>query len=94
MELSRGFCDFFLFPERHRFDDVKHSYLVELKYDKADVPRERLDAQYREAVEQLARYRADRTVPSLARGTTLHQLVFQFKGAELFRCEQIAEEPM
>ncbi len=94
MELSRGFCDFCLFPERHRFDDVKHSYLVELKYDKADVPRERLDAQYREAVEQLARYRADRTVPSLARGTTLHQLVFQFKGAELFRCEQIAEEPM
>ena len=37
---------------------------------------------------------ADKSVPSLAKGTTLHQLVFQFKGVELIRAEQIAEEPM
>ena len=92
MELSRGFCDFCLFPERHHFGDVRHSYLIELKYDKADAPQERLDAQYQEALQQLARYRADKSLPSLARGTTLHQIVFQFKGGELFRCEQIAEE--
>ena len=28
----------------------------------------------------------------LMRGTTLHQIVFQFKGSELVRVEQIAEE--
>ena len=94
MELSRGFCDFCLFPERHRYGDVKHSYLIELKYDKADAPQERLDAQYGEALRQLARYRTDKSVPTLARGTTLHQLVFQFKGTALLRAEQIAEETM
>ncbi len=28
----------------------------------------------------------------LSRGTTLHQIVFQFRGAELVRLEQVAEE--
>ena len=92
MELSRGFCDFCLFPERHRFGDVKHSYLIELKYSKADADEAELDAKRAEALDQLAKYRADRTVPTLARGTTLHQIVFQFKGTELLRAEQIAEE--
>lgn len=36
----------------------------------------------------------DKAVPSLARGTTLHQIVFQFKGVELVRAEQTAEESM
>ena len=34
------------------------------------------------------------SVPSLAKGTTLHQIVYQFKGTELIRAEQIAEEAM
>ena len=92
MELSRGFCDFCLFPERYRYGDVRHSYLIELKYSKADADEAELDAKRAEALDQLAKYRADRTVPTLARGTTLHQLVFQFKGTELLRAEQIAEE--
>ena len=94
MELSRGFCDFCLFPDRYRFNDVKHSYLVELKYSKRDASESELAAKYDEALKQLVVYRADKSVPSLAKGTTLHQLVFQFKGAELVRAEQIAEEPM
>ncbi len=94
MELARGFCDFCLFPERYRYGDVAHSYLVELKYSRADADAAELDAKRVEALGQLAKYRADKAVPALARGTTLHQLIFQFKGTELFRCEQIAEEPM
>ncbi len=92
MELSRGFCDFCLFPDRYRFGDVRHSYLVELKYSKADAPETELAAKYDEALRQLAAYRADKTVPTLARGTVLHQLVFQFKGTELVRADQVAEE--
>ena len=94
MELNRGFCDFALFPERVHFGDVRHSYLIELKYDAADASDVRLDAQYRDALDQLAKYRADKSVPTLARGTVLHQLVYQFKGAALLRAEQIAEEQM
>ena len=42
----------------------------------------------------LARYRADKGVPSLARGTILHQIVFQFRGDNPVRIEQVAEEQM
>ncbi|MBR2837384.1 MAG: hypothetical protein IKE55_01230 [Kiritimatiellae bacterium] len=37
-------------------------------------------------------YYVDKSVPALARGTTLHQIVFQFRGTELVRIEHIAEE--
>ena len=94
MELSRGFCDFALFPERTYFGDAKHSYLIELKHSDADATDDEIAAKYAEALEQLAKYRADRFVPSLARGTTLHQIVFQFRGDEMVRAEQIAEEAM
>ena len=94
MELSRGFCDFCLFPERYRSADVPHSYLVELKFSKADASESDLAAKYQDGLDQLAKYRADKSVPTLARGTTLHQIVFQFKGSELVRLEQIAEEQM
>ena len=94
MELSRGFCDFCLFPERYRSADVPHSYLVELKFSKADASEADIAAKYQEGLDQLAKYRADKSVPTLARGTTLHQIVFQFKGSELVRIEQVAEEPM
>ncbi|MBQ6923213.1 MAG: AAA family ATPase [Kiritimatiellae bacterium] len=94
MELGRGYCDFCLFPERVHFGDVKHSYIVELKHAPADATNAVLDAQYRDALEQLAKYRADKSVPTLARDTTLHQIVFQFRGDDMIRCEQIAEEQM
>ncbi len=92
MELSRGFCDFCLFPERFRSGDVQHSYLIELKYSAKDASDAELEAKRHEALEQLAKYRADPTVPSLARGTTLHQIVFQFKGVELVRIEHVGQE--
>ncbi len=94
MELARGFCDFALFPERCYFGDVPHSYLIELKFSAKDASEAELAAKYDEALKQLAAYRADPFVPSLAKGTTLHQIVYQFKGSELIRVEQIAEEPM
>ena len=94
MELNRGFCDFALFPERTYFGDVEHSYLIELKISPADASDAELAAKYAEAVKQLAKYRADPFVPSLAKGTTLHQIVYQFKGDDMVRLEQIAEEKL
>ena len=94
MELARGFCDFALFPERCHYGDVPHSYLIELKFSAKDASEAEIAAKYDEALKQLAAYRADPFVPSLAKGTTLHQIVYQFKGSELIRAEQIAEEQM
>ena len=94
MELACGFCDFALFPERCHYGDVLHSYLIELKFSAKDASETELAEKYAKALEQLAAYRADPFVPSLAKGTTLHQIVYQFKGTDLVRVEQIAEEKM
>ena len=94
MELARGFCDFALFPERCHYGDVPHSYLIELKFSAKDASEAELAAKYDEALKPLVAYRADPFVPSLAKGTTLHQIVYQFKGSELIRAEQISEEQM
>ena len=94
MELKRGFCDFCLFPERVHFGDVEHSYLIELKYSKADASDAELDALYNEAVDQLKKYRADPKVPSLAKGTTLHQIAYIFRGTKLHRLEHLLQEQM
>ena len=94
MELARGFCDFALFPERCHYGDVPHSYLIELKFSAKDASEAELAAKYDEALKQLAAYRADPFVPSLAKDTTLHQIVYQFKGSDLIRAEQIVEEQM
>ena len=90
MELARGYCDFCLFPERVYYGDAKHSYIVELKHSKADAPDAELAAKAEEGVAQLRRYAADPTVPALSAGTRLHCILYQFKGAELIRLEEIA----
>ena len=86
--------DFALFPERFHYGDVKHSYLIELKFSAKDASVVELAAKYDEAVKQLEAYRADPFVPSLAHGTTFHQIVYQFKGSQLLRVKQIAEEQL
>lgn len=90
MELSRGYCDFCLFPERVYNGDVRDSYIVELKYSKPNASDAEVAAKAEEGVAQLRRYAADPTVPALSAGTRLHCILYQFKGAELIRLEEIA----
>ena len=90
MELSRGYCDFCLFPERVYNGDVRDSYIVELKYSKPGASDAEIAAKAEEGIAQLRRYAADPTVPALAAGTRLHCLLYQFQGSSLIRAEEIA----
>ncbi len=94
LELSHGNCDFFLFPERTYFGDVPHSYIVEFKHVKAGAKKAELEAQRAEGLDQLKRYARDRMVPALAKGTTLHLILVQYRGPKMVRCEQLAESQM
>ena len=89
MELARGYCDFCLFPERVYYGDAKHSYIVELKYSKAEADEADLAAKAEDGIAKLHRYAADPFVPELAKDTTLHLILYQFKGTELIRLEEI-----
>ena len=91
MELARGYCDFCLFPERVYYGDAKHSYIVELKYSKAEADEADLAAKAEDGMAKLRQYAADPFVPELAKDTTLHLILFQFKGTELVRLEEIGQ---
>ena len=89
LELAYGYCDFLLFPERVYSGDVTHSYIIELKHSKEDASDAELSAKAEEGIAQLRRYASDRLVPNLARDTQLHLILFQFKGKEPVRIEEI-----
>ena len=91
LELSHGNCDFFLFPERTYYGDVPHSYIVEFKHVKKGAKKAELEAQREEGIDQLRRYAKDKKVPALAKGTTLHLVLVQYRGPRMANCELVGE---
>ena len=91
MELAGGYGDFFLFPERVYYGDVRHSYIVEVKQAKRNATAAATAKLAREAAAQLKRYAQDKTVPTLAKGTVLHCLAIVFKGKKLVTARQVLE---
>ena len=92
LEMSHGNCDFFLFPERHYYGDVPHSYIVEFKYAKKGAKKAELEAQRKDGITQLKAYAKDKKIPALAKGTTLHLVLVQYRGPAMANCELIAEK--
>ena len=91
---SSGNCDFFLFPERTYYGDVPHSYIVEFKHLKKGAKKQELEAQRKEGIAQLKRYAKDKKVPSLAKGTTLHLILVQYRGPKMANCELVGERKL
>ena len=92
LELSHGFCDFFLLPDLTHYA-TRHSYIIELKvipHAASQATADRLaEAQWQEAAEQIRRYAAAPRVEALRQGTTLHCIVMQFDGWKLHRMEEV-----
>ena len=90
IELNYGYSDFLLLPDKQRFPEVAHSYILELKYVKPSAGDAELEAKSREADAQLERYSHDKVVERLCAGTRLHLLKVVFRGAEMAVCEETA----
>ena len=88
LELSHGYCDFFLSPNLTHYQS-KHSYIVELKY----LPKKDFEAkaaeQWQQAVEQIDSYARAPRVEALRQGTQMHKIVMQFSGWDLMRMEEV-----
>ena len=89
MEFSHGYCDFFLLPNYAVYPMVRHSYILELKYLKADATDAEADRQWSEAQEQIKTYAADKKLQSMLHGTQLHPIVVQIKGYDVVRYKEI-----
>ena len=88
VELSHGFCDFFLLPDLTHYQ-AEHSYILELKYLSKKDFAEKSASQWQDAVKQINRYAVAPRVEALRQGTQLHKIIMQFCGWELVRMEEI-----
>ncbi len=88
-EWGGGFVDLYLAPFYARYREMRHAYLIELKYIKRgeDTPTQRQKV-ITEAQAQLARYSQDARVREVLGPATLHPLVLVYSGWELiYRAE-------
>ena len=84
-----GYVDIFLCPMLEIYSDMKHSYIVELKYAKYKDPETRVEELHREAIEQANRYAETDTVKYAIGTTELHKIVVVYKGMEMRVCEEV-----
>ena len=90
IELNYGYSDFLMLPDKARYADIAHSYIMELKYVSPTATDAEVEVKGREAEEQLKKYSADKVVQRLCAGTQLHLLKVVFQGAEMRICEETA----
>lgn len=88
MELDHGYCDIFLMPDLLHYE-VKHSYIIELKYLSAKDTDIKAEMQWLEATEQIKRYAVAPRVKLMIHDTKLHCIVMQFRNHELVRMEEV-----
>ena len=95
LELSHGYCDFFLLPNLTHYA-TKHSYILELKLlpkrekgERKDVYEHRVEKQWDDAVAQIRNYAAAPRVEALRQGTQMHKIIMQFDSYQLRRMEEV-----
>ena len=89
IELNYGFGDFLMLPDKERYPDIAHSYILELKYLKPTATDAEVEAKSKEADGQLLKYSKDKIVKRLCSGTQLHLLKTVFRGANMTICTAI-----
>lgn len=90
--MGRGFVDLYLAPFYARYHDMRHVYLIELKYLKRseDSPAQRQKVIV-EAQAQLQQYGQDARVRELLGLATLHPLILVYSGWDLVYWEEWGE---
>lgn len=90
IELNYGYGDLLLLPDKARYPEVAHSYVIELKYLKAGATDADAVRAEQEAEEQLRRYAADKGLRRLSEGTALHLITIVFRGPEMIVCTELS----
>ena len=88
-DTQAGYVDIFLCPLLDIYSDMKHSYIVELKYAKYKDPENRVEELRQEAIAQANRYADTDTVKRAVGTTQLHKIVVVYKGMDMPVCEEI-----
>ncbi|MGM9760358.1 MAG: PD-(D/E)XK nuclease domain-containing protein [Parabacteroides sp.] len=68
---------------------MEHSYIIELKYAKANDSDERIGQLFEQARAQVNRYADSDTVRNAVKQTTLHKVIVLYRSIDMVRCEEI-----
>lgn len=82
VEASHGYCDFFLLADTKSFPTLRHSYMVELKYLKADATSKEVEKAKEQASNQLKKYMIDESILRLSTGIQLHGIILIFQNGK------------
>lgn len=88
-DTQAGYVDIFLSPLLDIYPDMRHSYIIELKYAKYRDPESRVDELRTEGIAQANSYADTDTVKRAVGTTILHKIVVVYKGMEMRVCEEI-----
>lgn len=89
VELNHGYCDFFLMPDLTRYPDIRHSYIIELKYLPMTATDADAEKQWNEAEEQIRGYAKGEVVRQMIGNTELHLVIAQIKGYDLLHLDKV-----
>ena len=89
--MNHGYCDFFLLSNTKKYPPLKHSFIIEVKYLKADATDAEAKEQWEAAKKQVTGYADDRMVKVLTTDVQLHCIVVQFKGGKLLQMDEVAD---
>ena len=89
VELNHGYCDFFLMPDLKRYPDIRHSYIIELKYLPMTATDADAEKQWNEAEEQIRGYARGKVVRQMIGGTELHLIIAQIRGYDLLKLDKV-----
>ena len=88
-DTQEGYADLFLCPLLEIYPDMKHSYIIELKYAKYKDSESRVEELRLEGIAQANRYADSYRVKNAVGTTQLHKIVVVYKGMEMRVCEEI-----
>ena len=91
LDNQNGYADIFLRPLQEIYDDMEHSYIVELKYLNNKATDGRLTSTIQQAKAQVRRYADTVNAKEQIGTTTLHKVYVGYRGVEMVACEEVVE---
>ena len=86
---QEGYSDIFLLPLLDIYTDMRHSYVIELKYVKTNASDSEVQSKQEEAKAQVIGYAESDNVKYAAKDTQLHRIVIVYRGIEMVVCKEV-----
>ena len=92
LDNQNGYADVFLRPRCEVFDDMQHSYIIELKYLKSQASEAEVNAAIEQAKVQVCRDAETVNVNDSIGDTQLHKVYVVYRGVEMVACDEVHEK--